>query len=126
MKICITAAGSGTKIRLDPRFGRCAYFAIADLETDKKDLIENPSASSGGGAGVAAGQLMADKDVSAVITGNVGPNAMNVLKAAGIEIYRGVDGTVDENIELYKSKVLQKIETMVPPHSGMGRKGGRG
>jgi len=110
---------------MDPRFGRAAYFVIADTDTMEPEIIENSAAASGGGAGITSGQLMVDKGVTAVITGNVGPNAMNVLKAANIEIYRGVDISVKENIEKLKKGLLEKINTTVPSHYGMGSREGQ-
>jgi predicted Fe-Mo cluster-binding NifX family protein len=110
---------------MDPRFGRAAYFVIADTDTMEPEIIENSAAASGGGAGITSGQLMVDKGVTAVITGNVGPNAMNVLKAANIEIYRGIDVSVKENIAKFKKGLLEKINTTVPSHYGMGSRGGQ-
>jgi predicted Fe-Mo cluster-binding NifX family protein len=57
-----------------------------------------------------------------VITGNVGPNAMNVLRAANIDIYKGNVASVKENVELFKQGTLEKIQTNVPAHFGMGGK----
>jgi predicted Fe-Mo cluster-binding NifX family protein len=82
----------------------------------------NAAAASSGGAGISAAQSVADKGAEAVITGNVGPNAMNVLKAAGIEIYRGSAASVKENVELFVKGALEKISAAVPPHFGMGAK----
>ena len=125
MKVCISSSGNSLDSKMDPRFGRAAYFVIADTDTMEPEIIENSAAASGGGAGITSGQLMVDKGVTAVITGNVGPNAMNVLKAANIEIYRGVDVSVKENIEKLKNGLLEKINTTVPSHYGMGSQVGQ-
>ena len=120
MKICISSKGDSVDSAIDPRFGRAAYFVITDIDTMESEIIENSAAASGGGAGITSGQMMADKGVEAVITGNVGPNAMNVLKAAKIEIYRGESVSVQENVEKFKKGLLEKINTTVPSHSGLG------
>lgn len=120
MKICVSSTGDSIESALDPRFGRAAYFTIIDTETMDSEIIENLAAASGGGAGITSGQMMVDKNVTAVITGNMGPNAMNVLKAANIEIYRGSNTTVKENVEEFKKGLLEKIGTTVPSHYGMG------
>jgi predicted Fe-Mo cluster-binding NifX family protein len=122
MIICVTSSGNSIDSVLDPRFGRCSYFVISDLKTNEHSIIENAAGSSGGGAGISSGQLMVEKNVEVIITGNVGPNAMNVLKTAGIEIYRGENTSVNENIENFKSGLLQKITKTVPSHFGMGIK----
>ena len=46
---------------------------------------------------------MVSKGVKVVITGNVGPNAHQVLSVAGISIFTGVSGTVKEAIDGYKN-----------------------
>ncbi len=125
MKICISSSGNSLESIMDPRFGRAAYFVMADTDTMKCEVIENDAAASGGGAGITSGQMMVDKGVTAVITGNMGPNAMEVLKAANIAIYRGESTTVKENIEKFKKGLLEKIDTSVPSHYGMGLKGGQ-
>ena len=40
----------------------------------------------GGGAGIQSAQLMADRGVKTVLTGNCGPNAHQTLSAADIEV----------------------------------------
>ena len=92
MKICITSQGNNLESEVDPRFGRCAYFIIADTETLEFEPIENSSAQAAGGAGIQSGKLVSDKGVKAVLTGNCGPNAFQTLNAAGVEIYTGVIG----------------------------------
>jgi len=122
MIICVTSSGDSMDSILDPRFGRCAYFVISDLKTNENLIIPNAAGISGGGAGISSGQLMVENNVEAIITGNVGPNAMNVLKAAGIEIHKGQSTSVNDNIEMFKSGLLQKISETVPSHFGMGIK----
>ncbi|NSW90087.1 MAG: NifB/NifX family molybdenum-iron cluster-binding protein [Firmicutes bacterium] len=125
MKICISSKGNSLDSMLDSRFGRADYFIIVDTDTMEFESIENTAATSGGGAGITSGQMMVDRDIKAVITGNVGPNAMSVLKAADIDIYRGMAISVKENIESFKRGLLEKIEATVPAHSGLGINGGQ-
>lgn len=120
MKVAVSATGNTLESIMDQRFGRAAYFLIADPETMRFEAIDNQATASAGGAGITAAQTLADKGVEAVITGNVGPNAMNVLKAAGISIYRGTPVPVRQNLESIKQGTLEKIETTVPSHFGMG------
>lgn len=120
MKIAISATGSTMESKMDQRFGRAAYFLIVETESMDLEAVDNAAAASSGGAGISAAQSVADKGAKAVITGNVGPNAMNVLKAAKIEIYKGGAPTVKENVELFRKGALDKITANVPAHSGLG------
>ncbi len=106
MKICITSQGVDLDAKVDPRFGRCTYFVITDTGSDEFEVFENQNVKLSGGAGIQSGQLMASKEVKAVLTGNVGPNAFNTLNAAGIVVYTNVSGTIREAIELYKENKL--------------------
>ena len=124
MIVCVTSTGDSVKSELDPRFGRCSYFAFGDTDTGDVSILENEAVRSGGGAGISSGQLMVEKNVEAVITGNVGPNAMSVLSSAGMQIFRGVQGSIEDNLKNFKAGKLEKISSTVPPHSGMKGRGG--
>jgi predicted Fe-Mo cluster-binding NifX family protein len=102
MKICVSSQGNTLDSQVDPRFGRCLYFLVVDTDTLEYEAIKNPNIDAMGGAGIQSGQLMADKHVKAVITGNVGPNAFQTLQAAGIEVITGASGSVKEVVERYK------------------------
>lgn len=102
MKICITSKGADLEAEVDPRFGRCRYFVFVDTETLAFEAVENPNLDAAGGAGIQSGQLVAGKGVSAVLTGNVGPNAFDTLKAAGIDVVTGISGTLRQAIATYK------------------------
>lgn len=120
MKIAITATGDSLEAKVDPRFGRCAYFLVVDVDTMEVEAIENAGASAGGGAGILAGQAVADAGAQAVLTGNVGPNAFQTLSALGLSMYTDVTGTVKEAVEQYKAGELQETTAAtVGSHFGM-------
>ena len=126
MKICVTAQGKTLDDAVDPRFGRCAFFIIVDTETLDFEALENGSAQFSGGAGIQSGQVMAAKDVKAVLTGNVGPNAFQTLQAGGIKIDTGLSGKVSEAVEKYKSGTLKPAENAnVGSKFGMPGKGNK-
>jgi len=103
MKICITSEGKTLDSKVDPRFGRCQNFILFDTDTGNFETQENINAQFQGGAGIQSGQLVVAKGAKVVLTGNVGPNAHQVLSAAGIKIFTGVSGTVKEAIDGYKN-----------------------
>jgi predicted Fe-Mo cluster-binding NifX family protein len=104
MKICVTSEGKTMDSNVDPRFGRCRNFIFFDTDTGKFEAQENPNTQLQGGAGIQSGQLMVSKGVNAVLTGKMGPNAQQVISAAGIDVITGASGTVKEAIEKYWKK----------------------
>ena len=121
MKIAISASSPSLEAEVDPRFGRCQYFIIADPEKMDFEAMDNSSAMAAGGAGISAGQAIADKGVEAVLTGNCGPNAYQVLSSAGIQVITGVSGKIKDAIEDYRSGKFQaSAQANVPDHFGMG------
>lgn len=127
MKIAVSAVAASLDSEVDPRFGRCQYFIIADTETLQFEAVENSSSAVSGGAGIAAAQLIAEKGVKAVLTGNCGPNAYRVLSASGIEVVTGVSGKVRDAIEAYRrGECRASPEPNVPGHFGTGGMPGAG
>jgi predicted Fe-Mo cluster-binding NifX family protein len=127
MKVAISAVGPTLDAGIDPRFGRCQQFIIADPDTGDYEVLTNSSAMSGGGAGISAAQMIIKAGVKAVITGNCGPNAHQVLSAAGIKVITGVSGKISGAIAEYKlGTYAGSTQANVPDHFGMGGGGGRG
>ena len=127
MKIAISATGTTLDAEVDPRFGRCQHFIIADTETEEFEALDNSSASAAGGAGITAAQTVVGKGVEAVLTGNCGPNAHQVLSPAGIKVITGVSGKVKDAIAEYKLGTYSPAQQAnVPDHFGMGGGGGAG
>jgi predicted Fe-Mo cluster-binding NifX family protein len=122
MKIAFTAKKNILESEIDPRFGRCSYFLIIDINTMSFESISNESAMASGGAGIQAAQTIAKSGVDVVVTGNMGPNAFQTLNAAGIKVFTGASGTIEEAIEKYKKGELKESEAPnVGSHSGMRR-----
>jgi len=127
MKIAVSATGTTLDAQVDPRFGRCQYFVIVDPGMMQFEALENSNAIAGGGAGVSTAQMIAGNKVEAVLTGNCGPNAYQVLAAAGIKVITGVTGKVEDAIQNYNSGSFQTTsEANVSAHFGMGSGGGVG
>jgi predicted Fe-Mo cluster-binding NifX family protein len=128
MKIAISSTGSTLESEVDPRFGRCQYFIVVDPETMVFEAVNNTSAAAASGAGISAAKVITDKKVRAVLTGNCGPNAFEVLSSVGTDVITGVSGKIKDVIEGYQSGQYQaSVQASVPGHSGMGSMaGGRG
>jgi len=127
MRIAISATGSALDDEVDPRFGRCQYFIIVDPETMEFEALENSNAVAAGGAGISTGQMIAGKGVKVVLTSNCGPNAYQVLSAAGLQVITGVSGKIKDAIEEYKLGTFSATQQPnVADHFGMSYGGGMG
>ena len=94
-------------------------------------LLKIPPLTAGQGAGIAAAQLVSDKGVDGVLTGYVGPNAYNALRAAGIKLFEGASSqeTVKEALAKFNKGQYNEASapSEVPPcEPGRGRGPGRG
>jgi predicted Fe-Mo cluster-binding NifX family protein len=107
MKIAITATGSTLDDVVTTHFGRCPYFLIVDPDTMQFEAHPNPNTNQGGGAGIQSAQLLADKQVSTVLTGNCGPNAIQTFGAAGIKVVTGASGWVRQAVQQYRAGTLE-------------------
>jgi predicted Fe-Mo cluster-binding NifX family protein len=127
MKIAVSAMGTDLGVQVDPRFGRCQCFIIVDSDTLEFEAIENPNIGTIGGAGIQSGQLMAERGVQVVLTGNVGPNAFQALSVAGLQIITGVTGTVKAAIQRLNSGQLRPVSrAAMSDRPGAGMSGGSG
>jgi len=123
MKVAISSSGKDLDSLIDPRFGRCPYFVIVETDNMSFEVFDNESIALGGGAGIQSAQFISSKGAEAVITGNCGPNAVQTLSAAGVELYLGNTGTVSEALEKYKSGSLTPTnKANVSDYSGLGGK----
>jgi len=127
MKLAVSSNGENLDAQLDPRFGRCALFLVVNPDDMSFEAFNNESAAQGGGAGIQAAQFLVSQGVAAVITGNCGPNAVQTLAAAGVDLFAGQAGTVKEVVERYKKGNLRPTsEATVDNHFGMGGRGSFG
>jgi predicted Fe-Mo cluster-binding NifX family protein len=108
-KIAIASNGKILESQVDSRFGRCLYFLIVDSETEKFKVLPNTADSMSRGAGVSAAQLVVDQKVEAVMAGNFGPKAVNVLSQSGLKIFSVSGKTAKEAINDFKEGKLKPI-----------------
>ena len=121
MHIAITLADNkGLKSSISPIFGRCPFYMLIDPESKEFKIEENPAQSASGGAGVQASQWMIDKEVAAVISGNLGPKAHDVLSSANIHAFKFQGGSIEDTLKAYNDKELESFfEPNVDAHSGI-------
>lgn len=104
MKVAITSTGNNLESKIDPRFGRCAYFVIYDTETKKSEFVENPNRNASNGAGPASVQLVADNGAKKIVSGEFGMKIKSILDSLSIQmiVMKDHNKTVQDIIDMLK------------------------
>lgn len=102
MKIAITSTGNSLESTIDQRFGRCAYFVIYDTENQAMEFIPNSNKDAEDGAGPAAVQLVASRNVNKIISGEFGMKIKSLLDSLKIQmiILKEPEKQIKEVIEM--------------------------
>ena len=110
MKLAITSKGKTMDSEIESRFSRTPFFVIVDTETGDFEAFKNPGASARDAACVGAVKFLVDREVKAVITGNVGHNAFVTIQDTRIRVYLGATGTVLEALENFRRRKLTRAK----------------
>jgi len=122
MKICFSASGENEKSMLNARFGRCPYFLVFDTDSKQWQAVNNQAAAEFRGAGISAAQKVADLGCQIIVTGNMGPNAFNVMSTSNIKIYLGDLGkNIIDNLAMFEDNKLKEL--LSPQGMGMSSRG---
>lgn len=99
MKIAISAEGPTTQDIVDPRFGRAAGFVIYDTETKTLEYIDNGAAQAAAqGAGLMAVETVVEAGAKVVLSGYIGPKALEALQAVGLGTVQDIDNRTVGNV----------------------------
>ncbi|HHX62849.1 MAG TPA: dinitrogenase iron-molybdenum cofactor biosynthesis protein [Epulopiscium sp.] len=101
-------------------FGRAPYFLIYDTDTKESTFIDNAGAASAGGAGIKAAQAIVDQNANILLTPRCGQNAVDVLEAGDIKLYKTVKALAQENIDAFVAGDLSLLEESHPGFHGHG------
>ncbi|MEA3376112.1 MAG: NifB/NifX family molybdenum-iron cluster-binding protein [Chloroflexota bacterium] len=127
MRIAVTSNGADLDAPASPVFGRCPWYLFVEPDSMEVEAVENPAMGAAGGAGIQAAQFVVEQEVEAVVTGNMGPNAFEVFRSAGVPVYLLDEGTVRDAVEAYRKGELSEVGGATgPAHAGLGRGGGMG
>jgi predicted Fe-Mo cluster-binding NifX family protein len=89
-------------------FGSAPTFVVIDTNQENVGTISNANRIHEHGA---CNPIMAlgGKQVDAVVVGGIGAGALMKLNAEGIKVYRAVEQTVKENLDLLKDSLLPEL-----------------
>jgi len=108
MRIAVPATdASGLKANVFPHFGRCPYYTIFDDETGEVEILPNTSVHFGGEKQPPG--LLKEKGVDILVCADLGRRAVGILSDAGIKVYIGAEGTVEEALDEWREGKLEKV-----------------
>jgi predicted Fe-Mo cluster-binding NifX family protein len=123
MKVCFPVESfQGLDSRVYGHFGSAPGFAVLDTEGMNVEELHNEDLHHAHGMCQPV-KALGGARVDAVVVGGIGMGALSGLTAAGIEVYRGVEGTVSENAKMLKDG---KLPVFSPEHTCAGHHDGAG
>ncbi len=118
-KVLIASNEPDLNGKIEKRFGHSRYFIL--INPDSMDFKAIPNAIEASNPDT-IGDILA-MGIDAVITGNIGPGAFEILHQNGIPVYIVRNKTVEEAVEALKAGTLNPADqpTMKnSPHDGRG------
>lgn len=104
-------------------FGRTPYFLIYDTEDKTTTFVDNSAAaSSQGGAGIKAAQVIVDHKVEALLTPRCGENAAEVFNGANVKLFKTTSTNIQEMIQTFESGHLAPLTEISVGHHHHGGK----
>ncbi len=122
MKIAIPVTANNIDSEVCPSFGRTEFFLIYNTNDQSNFFLDNSAATSQGGAGIKAAQILVDEHVDVLITPRCGENAASVLLEANIAIYKAAGNNLKDNISACEQGKLEMLNEI---HPGLHNHGGK-
>ena len=86
MKIGIASTKGDLSGEISEMGGRAPYYLIIGDDKELLEVIKNPFAVGGGGAGSGVAKMLADKDVDKIVVREVGGNMKEALMERNVEL----------------------------------------
>ncbi len=108
MIIAVPAATSGEKSFVSEHFSKCNFFYMYDTNTKEGHVYTNELKTLKNGGGRSVAKFLLDLGVNVIIAKEVGHGAKDQL-GERIEIYEAISETIQNNINCYLNKELNKL-----------------
>ena len=110
MKVCFPVkSNEGLQSVTYNHFGNAPHFIICDLESNEIKSVNNGDLNHEHGKCQPI-KALSGEVVDAVIVGGIGAGAILKLNSMGIKVYKACQGTIEENIKLFKENKLPQFD----------------
>lgn len=103
-----TSAAGGTGASISMHFGRTEGFTLFDTDTDETEFVAHTGGH--GPTGSPPPVTVSEAGADVVIAGNIGRGAVSRLQEAGITVYQGAEGTVEEALAQWRDGALAEVD----------------
>ena len=110
MKIAVTYENGN----VFQHFGHTQAFKI--YETDGKQILHSEVVSTDGQGHGALSNFLAERGIDVLLCGGIGGGAQMALKEAGIQLYGGVSGNADDQVQAFLDGALSYNENVHCDH----------
>ena len=106
MKVCFPVLeNNGLTSQVFGHFGSAPGFVVVDMSTNEVTTINNSDQIHQHGAcNPVAG--LGGHQVDAIVVGGIGGGALHKLNSAGMRVFQAHEGTISENIALFRTNEL--------------------
>lgn len=114
MKVCFPVMeNQGLESQVFGHFGSAPGFVVVDMVTSEVTAINNSDQIHQHGAcNPVAG--LGGYQVDAIVVGGIGGGALHKLNSAGMRVFKAMEGTVTENMALFRTNGLPEY---MPGHT---------
>ena len=124
MKIAFACEeGKGLEGTSAHHFGRCPYYVFVEVENGQIQSVEtreNPYFNSHA-TGVVP-EFIAGQGAGVIITGGMGPRAIDLFRRLGVQPITGAAGRLGDVLDDYLAGKLSGVAPCKPEERGFGRK----
>jgi predicted Fe-Mo cluster-binding NifX family protein len=98
MIIAIASTSKNFQGDISDQGGRAPYYLLLDEKNEILEVLKNPFAKGGGGAGFSVAKMLEQKNVNKLIAGKIGDNMQGALKERNIE-YISASGLIESYLK---------------------------
>lgn len=116
MRIAISTEGD----RVSAHFGRCPVFTVIDFDQNEGIVTNRFELQNPGHAPGAVPNFLHSQGVEVIVCGGMGNKAFSIFSGLGVQTMVGIEGNINETIDMIKKGTLKGGLSLCSPGAGKG------